>query len=129
MARTWRYLSPGRAFTLVEVLAALALVGVILPVAMRGIALSLGAADHARRQTRAAMLAEAKLWSLTLTGAWQEAGLSGDFGEGNPGYAWSARASELDDSALRRLDVSVTWVARGRGRSVVLTTLVRTEGP
>ena len=48
-------------FTLVEVLASLALVAVILPVAMEGVSLAVGAAGLARDRIEAASLAETKL--------------------------------------------------------------------
>lgn len=115
------------AFTLVEVLAALALAALILPVAMRGVSLALAAADHAKRQVHAAALAEAKLAELVLTGDWQGADLSGDFGEDSPGYAWTAVVTDWDTETLRRLDVHVSWKAAGRDRLVALATLVRVE--
>lgn len=115
-------------FTLVEVLAALTLAAIILPVAMRGISLALSAADHAKRQAEAVNLAEAKLSELTVTGEWQSANLSGGFGEDNPEYTWAAEVSEFDTASLRRLDVRVFWKALGRDRVVTLNTLVRMEG-
>jgi len=115
------------AFTLVEVLAALVLAAIILPVAMRGISLALAAADHAKRQVEAATFAETKLHELVLTNAWQEANLSGDFGEDVPDYTWKAEVGDWQEGTLRRLDVSVSWLARGATRSVTLSTLVRTE--
>ena len=47
-----------RGFTLVEILATLALVAIILPVAMSGISLALRVADESRRQTEATALAQ-----------------------------------------------------------------------
>jgi len=116
-----------RAFTLVEVLAALTLAAIILPVAMQGVSLALAAADHAKRQVEAASLAEAKLAELVLTSSWQEADLSGDFGDEHPGYTWTAEVENWDESALQCLDVHVFWEARNTKRSVTLTTLVRAE--
>jgi len=112
------------AFTLVEVLAALMLVAIVLPVAMRGISLATSAAGKAKRQMEAASLAEAKLAELIATGEWQSSDLSGDFGEEWPQYSWSAEVSESDETVLRQLDIRVEWTARGHTRDVVLTTLV-----
>jgi len=116
-----------RAFTLVEVLAALTLAAVILPVAMRGVSLALAAASHARRQAQAVTLAEAKQSELVVTDGWQSGSLSGDFGEDCPDFTWTAEASEWDSATLRRLDVHVSWKSANRDRLVTLTTLVRTE--
>ena len=113
-----------RAFTLVEVLAALTLVAIILPVAMRGVSLATSAAGHARRQMEAVSLAEAKLAELVTTGAWQDADLSGDFGDDHPDYRWSADVTDWEGALLRQMDVQVSWMERGAERSVALTTLV-----
>ena len=116
-------------FTLVEVLAALTLAAIILPVAMRGVSLAIAAAGHARQQMEAASLAETKLAELLSTGSWQEANLSGDFGEEYPQYRWSAEVSEWEEATLSQLDLRVTWTARRTERSVTLTTLVYVGSP
>ena len=116
-----------RGFTLVEALAALVLVAIILPVAMQGITLATAAAGNARRQVEAATLAEAKLTELVATGAWQDADLSGDFGDEHPDYLWAAEVTEHDEAPPLTLAVQVLWTARGAERSVVLTTLARME--
>lgn len=121
--------SPRRvnAFTLVEVLAALTLAAIILPVAMRGISLATTAAGDARRRLEAAALAESKLTDLLVTGEWQTADLSGDCGPDWPGYTWKAEVGDWGgEAALRQITVRVDWIARSRARSVTLTTLAYT---
>src|SRR4051794_29563395 len=54
----------GRGFTLVEVLATIALIAIVLPVAMYGIQLCLQTSSAAKRQAEAATLAEGKLQEL-----------------------------------------------------------------
>lgn len=120
--------SSRRGFTLVEVLAALTLTALVLPVAMRGVSLALKCAGQAKRQAEAAVLAEAKLAELVVTGGWQGADLSGDFGDESPDYAWAAEVNPWDTAALQRLDVSVYRKLDGPTRAVKLTTLVRVEG-
>jgi len=116
------------AFTLVEVLAALTLAAVILPVAMRGISLATAAAGNAKRQMEAASLAEAKLAELRVSGEWQGAELSGDCGTDWPDYRWAAGVAEWDGASLHQLSVRVEWTARSTTHAVTLTTLVRQEG-
>ena len=70
-----------RGFTLVEALAALVLVAIVLPVAMRGVSLALTMASETTRRTEAMVLAEAKLAELLATGAWEDGDLDGDFTE------------------------------------------------
>jgi type II secretory pathway pseudopilin PulG len=119
---------PPRAFTLNEVLAALLLAGIVLPVAMRGASLATGAADAARRRTEASSLARSKLSELVSTGDWQTAaGRAGDFGADWPDYRWSASVSRWTQTKadLRQLDLEVRWDARGGGtQTVTLSTLV-----
>ena len=55
-----------RGFTLVEVLATLVLLGIILPIAMRGVSMAMAAASNARRTAEATSLAEAKLNMLLV---------------------------------------------------------------
>ena len=60
-------LRPRRAgFTLIEVLAALVLIGVVLPVAMKGVSIAMQAASHARHTGEAVELARHKLTELSL---------------------------------------------------------------
>ena len=112
------------AFTLVEVLATLALVAIILPVAMKGIAIATAMAGTAKQQMEAASLAETALAEILATEAWQEGELSGDFGTDWPQYRWTARVRDWEETTLRRVDVTVHWTRRGRERSFSLTTLV-----
>ena len=116
----------GRAFTLVEVLATLVLMGIILPVAMGGISLALRTADASRRQAEATALAHAKMEELVATGQWQNAELTGDFAPDQPEYRWSAQFSNWQGTQVRQLDVEVSWVHRGSDHRVALSTLVYT---
>jgi type II secretory pathway pseudopilin PulG len=111
-------------FTLVEVLAALALAAIILPVAMRGISLAASAAGSAKRQIEAASLAEAKLAELIATGQWQGPELSGGFGADWPDYRWTAEVTNWQGVSLKQVMVTVEWSSRTAARSVRLATLV-----
>lgn len=112
-------------FTLVEVLATLVLIGIVLPVAMKGISLAASAGGMARRSIEASALAETKLNELVATGQWNAVTQSGDFGEDWPGYRWIAQANERDAS-LMEMSVQVLWTSRNSERSVSVSTLVFT---
>lgn len=114
-------------FTLVEALATLTLIAIILPVAMRGVALATAAAGLAKRQMEAVSLAERKMAELTISGDWNDSDLSGDFGEDYPDYRWEGEVSAWDDPLLLQLEVRVRWPWHGAERSVALTTLVPAE--
>lgn len=111
-------------FTLVEILATLALVAIVLPVAMSGISLALRVADESRRQTEAATLARNKLAEIVAYNLWQTTTLSGDFGPDMPEYRWAATVSDWQVANVRQIDVAVTWVHGGRERSVAVSTLL-----
>ncbi len=117
-----------RGFTLIEVLAALLLIAIVLPVVMKGVTLAGAAASDARRRTEAAGLAESKLNEIVATGQWQGAGaLNGDFGTDWPDYRWEATvqpwAGDSTSSSIQQIDLRVIWIARGHEDSLALSTL------
>ena len=120
-----------RGFTLPEVLATLVIVGIVLPVAMRGITVSLQAAGEARHKVEAGQLAQQKLNELVLERT-NDASFSGsgDFGDEWRGYTWEStgNTASLNTTAdVEQIDVTVKWTAQGTERSVTLSTLVFPE--
>jgi prepilin-type N-terminal cleavage/methylation domain-containing protein len=108
------------AFTLVEVLVTLALVGITFPVVMTGVTLSLQAADDARKKEEASGLAQQKLSELVESaGNGESAQTSGDFGADHPGFTWQAQVSNVDTD-LDQVSVRVSWTSRGRERGLEL---------
>jgi general secretion pathway protein I len=122
-----RRASPRRGFTLIEVLATLMLLGIVLPVAMRGVSLSLAAASRARHLAEASSLADTKLNELVATQAWTTGGVSGDFGEQHPGYTWTCQAASRD-YGLTEVAVRVSWVERGQPAFLDVSTLAYQTG-
>ena len=115
-----------RGFTLIEVMAAVILVAIVLPVAMQGVSLAASVGTLARRKAEAATLAHSKLSELVATGEWQTVALNGDFSPDHPEYRWTAEMQAWDTSTLMELDVHVLWTAGGRQQQVTLSTLVDT---
>lgn len=111
-----------RGFTLVEVLATLVLLGIVLPVAMRGVSMAMAAAANARRTAEATMLAEAKLNELVADGTWASGSLAGDFAPDKPEYQWSCLTSTRD-YGLTEVAIRVTWTSRGQVRELIVATL------
>jgi BirA family biotin operon repressor/biotin-[acetyl-CoA-carboxylase] ligase len=110
---------------LVEVLATMAIVAIVLPVAMRGISIATTLASITRQRGEAIALAESKLNELqTTTGEWQNGVLAGDFGEQWPMYRWEAYIDSWDEADFEQLHVAVIWTSRGADRQVILSTLV-----
>ena len=119
------------AFTLPEVLAALVLIGIVLPPVLKGVSLAMGACDDAKRRIEATGLAESKLAELTVDAVQlvSSGGGSGTFPD-HPDYAWDAQTA-TQDTDLSEITVRVTWTARGTQRSIDLSTLIftGTTGP
>ncbi len=109
-------------FTLVEVLATLVLIGIVVPVAMRGVSVALAAASTARRTAEAASLAEMKLNELIVDGTWQTSGTTGDFPD-YPDYRWTCD-NVSRDYGTNEVALHVTWTQRGQERSLSVSTLV-----
>lgn len=125
------------AFTLVEVLAALLLVAIVLPVVMQGISLATGAASSAKRRTEAVSLAQSKMAELYATEGWRGGSLSGRFtsfdGVNAADYSWRADVTGWTEPYVRQLAVHVSWDRTAGEQTITLTTLVyegrpRTEG-
>lgn len=116
--------SAGRSgFTLIEVLATLLLVGIVLPVTMRGVSLALAAASSARHTTEATGLAETKLSELALDSLSATSEGSGDFGPEYPGYTWASQRISRD-YGLTELALQVSWTERGRSKTLLVSTLI-----
>jgi general secretion pathway protein I len=119
--------STSHGFTLVEVLAALLLIAIVLPVVMQGISLGAQASSNARHRTEAAGLAESKLSELVATREWQMGNLTGDFAPDWPDYRWEATVGAyVGDSSgqnVQELGVRVYWLSRNQENSVSLSTL------
>lgn len=112
-----------RAFTLVEVLATLVLLGIVLPVAMRGTSLALAAASHAQHLSQATSLAQVKLGELVMLYQSNQplsSGASGDFAPDYPDYKWTYQSTQ--NTYCTEHAVQVTWAERGQQRSLNMAT-------
>jgi Tfp pilus assembly protein PilV len=121
-----RVLSRRRRFTLAEVLVALLVTAVVIPVALRAL-LTVGALGEAAAYRRqAADLADLKLREVVATAAWSDADTSGDFAADYPGYTWELATDTWTEGeiSLRRLDLTVRGPARAGQTAITLTTLV-----
>ena len=113
-----------RGFTLIEALIAMAIIAIILPLAMEGIALSSRLGADAKHRSEAAELARGKLDELAVTGAWRTGPVAGDFGSDWPGYRWTATSLPWTGGTMNELTVTVIWTQGKLERYVAMGTLV-----
>ena len=111
------------AFTLLEVMLAVAIVGT----ALFGIAMAIGrcmaAAKAIDYHTTAHVLLEEKMQEFSVETNFVAGVTSGDFGEVAPGFEWK-RDVELDDSQVENLYrqiIAVSWQDRGRLQDVTVS--------
>jgi prepilin-type N-terminal cleavage/methylation domain-containing protein len=114
-------------FTFIEVLCALLVMAIVIPAIVRGVTLSLTAANLARHRTEASGLAQTELSNILASESWQNGNGSGDFAPDSPGYTWKSAVAawpgDTSGAGLDEIDVTVTWTDRGRPQSVTLSSL------
>ncbi len=110
---------PLRGFTLIEIIAALAIMGVALAGLLRLHLTSVAAADKAVGLVQATLLAEAKLNEFMGSSKESSQSLSGSEQVGSALYHWNAVRREEHVAGwplrkpLHRIDIQVSW---GQGR-------------
>ncbi len=114
-------------FTLAEVLAAMLIMAVVIPVVVEGALLANRVGVVAERERTAAILADAVLTEAVVTEGWRDGARSGDFGPAHPGFEWRIYDEAWDVDSLRRITVEVVFEVQGRLYTTQLTTLAPEE--
>ena len=112
------------AFTLAEVLAALAFMLIVLPVVAQGIQLSSRAGQVGVRKAAAARIAERVMNELTATGEIIYGSRNGILREGNREFNWRMSRQSWLEPDLDMVTVEVAFDVQGESYSVNLTTVV-----
>lgn len=113
-----------RGFTFVEMLAALAFLGILIPVVVSALLVSNRAAIVTERSTIALQLGENRLNEMMLADDWTSESGRGDFGEQWPGYRWELTKADWETGAMTELALDVYYPVQGAEHSVRLSTLV-----
>ena len=116
--------SPRAAFTFIEILAAMAFLGILLPVLISALLVSSRAGSVAERSTVAMQLGENRLNELTLGSEWSSAESRGDFGEDWPGYRWELTQADWQTGEMTELTMRVVFTVQGHEHDVMMSTLV-----
>jgi prepilin-type N-terminal cleavage/methylation domain-containing protein len=115
--------APG-GFTLAEVLAALLMMAIIIPVAMEGMSVSSRVGVLGQRKAAAMRVAERMLNELIVESQAQQASTSGTAFEGETAYPWTMKSQSWSEDAMIELIVTVTFTVQGNDYDVSASTLI-----
>jgi general secretion pathway protein I len=113
-----------RGFTFAELLAAMAFVAIVIPVAVQGLSIANRAGIVAQRKRVAMELADRKLTEVIVLDSIDEEDENGDFGDDWPGYTWALKDEAWQTDTMRVLSVEVFFKVQDYDYSVWLSTLV-----
>jgi len=117
-----------RGHSLMEVLAALALMAVLAPVTIRAVTLALQMTSKAKHSTEAVELAEMKLNEILADQSWRDGDLEETFDEPHNSYRWRLTVEDYSpDSRMRLVTVQVLWGTNDRGGSISVSGLADAE--
>ena len=111
-------------FTLAEVLAALAFMAIVIPVAVQGLRIANLAGQVGQRKAVAVRVAERVLNELVVSGQLQGTAQTGTLRQGLQEYRWSLRSEQWREDAMRLVTVQVVFPVQGQDYDVHLSTLV-----
>ncbi len=114
----------GRAFTLVEVLAAMTIMSIVFLVAMQCFQLASRAGEYGQRSVTAARIGQSKLDELVATGQWRLSTQNGMIQEGDRQYRWQVTIQPWTEGVLSLITMHVYFPVQGREYEVRLSTLV-----
>lgn len=112
------------AFTLIEVLAALMLMAIVIPVAMQGMGIASRAGVMGQRKAAAMRVADRLLNEYVIAGQASQMGTSGTVAEGAGTYDWSLETQTWPEDAMLQLTMRVTFTVQGESFSVAASTLL-----
>jgi len=112
-----------RGFTLVEVLAALLLMAIVIPVAMQGMSMASRAGILGQRKAAAMLVAERVLNELVLTGQMNQSTASGTVVDGDTTYPWTMASQPWPEDTMTEVTVHVSFTMQGNTYDVSTSTL------
>ena len=114
-----------KGFTLIEILVALLLIGLVLPSVMKGISIVSILASDSDHRYESLDMAETKLAEVLLEESWQNSSSqSGCFENEFEDYQWAVDVSDWTQPGVKQVNVFVYWQQRNRQKMTQLSTLV-----
>jgi prepilin-type N-terminal cleavage/methylation domain-containing protein len=114
-------------FTLAEVLAALLLLAIVIPVALQGLRIASKAGEVGQRKMIAARIGNKELNELKVMGQLQNTGQSGVVQDHGISYRWTVKNQSWTEDPLSQMilaTLTVTFPVQGKNYDVQLSTLV-----
>jgi type II secretory pathway pseudopilin PulG len=111
------------AFTLAEVLAAMAFLAILIPVVAECLNIASRAGEVAERKTEAARVAERILNESIVTTNWNQSSQNGTVNDGLRQFDWTLQNEPWNQDPIRLLTVQVKYQVQGRDYDVKLSTL------
>ena len=112
------------AFTLAEVLAAMAFLAILIPVIAECLSIASRAGEVAERKTEAARVAERILNENIVTTNWNnQTSQSGTVSEGIREFDWTLNNEAWSQDPMRLLTVQVKYTVQGKEYTVQLSTI------
>ncbi|PNU19835.1 type II secretion system protein GspI [Geothermobacter hydrogeniphilus] len=120
--------SPAAGFTLLEVMIALAIIGVAL-VALLGLAQrSISTNQRLQQITRATLLAQSKMAEIETGIGSDGSDAEGTFTDPDDAFSWTVRSSETPVEGVRQVEVTVFWGREEKNESVHLISFLQRGG-
>jgi type II secretory pathway pseudopilin PulG len=116
--------NPISAFTLVELLAAMAFMAIVIPVALEGLRIANRAGQVGQRKAIAARMADRMLNEYVVTSANRSGVQRGTVEEGALEYDWSIKVENWREDNMRIVTCEVFYPVQGQEYSVRSSTLV-----
>jgi type II secretory pathway pseudopilin PulG len=112
-----------RAFTLVEVLAALLFMAILVPVTMQAVRVANQAGQVGERKGAATRIADRIMNELLVTGGLRQNSASGQVEERQRLYRWTMKSEPWTEDTMRLVTVTVAYQVQGREYDFSLSTL------
>lgn len=120
----FRNSSRRRGFTLAEVLAALLMMAIIIPVAMQGMSIASRAGTLSQRKAAAMRVAERIISELVIEQQTDQSTSSGNMVDGDTTYPWQMRSETWPEDNMIHLTVTVNFTVQGNMYDVSAATLI-----
>jgi prepilin-type N-terminal cleavage/methylation domain-containing protein len=117
-----------RAFTLIEILVTLLLIGIVIPAIMHAITAAAAAGSSARHRNDAAAMANSQLATIILAVTQgQTPNLTGELDQDGFNYSWQATVTpwnqDTSSMGIQDIDLTMKWTEGGRNESMTVSSL------